>query len=55
MTALTLTSPPPNQTLGNAKLIGVTIVGLIAWFTVYWQLEPFANWAPTNERYFFVA
>ncbi len=45
MTASTLTSPPPNQTLGNAKLIGVTIVGLIVWFAVYWQLEPFSNWA----------
>jgi len=45
MTTSTLTSPPPNQTLGNAKLIGATILGLIGWFAVYWQLEPFSNWA----------
>src|SRR5487761_2183899 len=45
MTASTLISPPRNQTLGSAKLIGVTIAGLIAWFAVYWQLEPFSNWA----------
>jgi uncharacterized protein len=45
MTTSILTSPPPNQTLGNAKLIGATILGLIAWFAVYWQLEPFSNWA----------
>ena len=45
MTTSTLASPPPNQTLGDAKLIGVTILGLIAWFAVYWQLEPFSNWA----------
>ena len=45
MTTSALTSPPPNQTLGDAKLIGATILGLIAWFAVYWQLEPFSNWA----------
>ena len=45
MTASTLISPSPNRTLGNAKLVGATILGLIAWFAVYWQLEPFSNWA----------
>ncbi len=45
MSTSTLTSPPPNHTLGDVKLIGATIVGLIAWFAVYWQLEPFSNWA----------
>src|SRR5664279_3663987 len=45
MTTSTLTSPPPNQTLSNAKLIGATVLGLTAWFAVYWQLEPFSNWA----------
>ena len=45
MTTSTSISPPPNRTLGGAKPVGVTILGLVAWFAVYWQLEPFSNWA----------
>jgi uncharacterized membrane protein YraQ (UPF0718 family) len=45
MTSTTLTSPPPGHTVGHAKLIGATILGLVAWFVVYWQLEPFSDWA----------
>jgi uncharacterized protein len=45
MTASTLISPPPKQTVWNAKLIGATVLGLVAWFAVYWQLEPFSHWA----------
>ncbi len=42
MTASTLISPPPKQALGSAKLIGATVVALVAWFAVYWELEPFS-------------
>ena len=45
MTASTLISPPPNQTLGTAKLVGATVLAIVAWFAVYWQLESFSNWA----------
>jgi hypothetical protein len=45
MTTSTLISPPPKQALGNATLIGGTVLALIAWFAVYWQLEPFSTWA----------
>ncbi len=44
MTTETLTAPP-HAAPGSARLIGATIVGLIAWFAVYWQLEPFSKWA----------
>ncbi len=44
MTTETLTAPP-HATPGSARLIGATVVGLIAWFAVYWQLEPFSKWA----------
>jgi uncharacterized membrane protein YraQ (UPF0718 family) len=45
MTASTTISQPPDRTLGNAKLIGATVLALVAWFAVYWQLEPFSTWA----------
>jgi hypothetical protein len=45
MTASTLISPPSNQTLGTAKLVGATVLAIVAWFAVYWQLESFSNWA----------
>ncbi len=47
MAASTLISPPPNRALGDAKLIGVTVLATVAWFAIYWQLEPFSNWAVT--------
>jgi uncharacterized membrane protein YraQ (UPF0718 family) len=45
MTASTLTAPLPKQARGNAKLIAGTVLVLVAWFAVYWQLEPFSSWA----------
>ena len=45
MTTSTLISPPPDQTIGGTKLIAITLAGVIAWFAIYWQLEPFSNWA----------
>ena len=45
MTASALISPPPNRALDDAKLIGATVLTLVAWFAIYWQLEPFSNWA----------
>jgi uncharacterized protein len=44
---MTTQSPtaPPHVAPGSAHLIGATIVGLVAWFAIYWQLEPFSKWA----------
>lgn len=44
MTTESLTAPP-TLAPGSAKLIAATVVGLVAWFAVYWQLEPFSKWA----------
>jgi hypothetical protein len=44
MTLESLTAPP-TVAPGSAKLIAATVVGLVAWFAVYWQLEPFSKWA----------
>ncbi|HBK07637.1 MAG TPA: hypothetical protein DDZ81_17590 [Acetobacteraceae bacterium] len=45
MTASTLASPPPNQALRSAKLAAATVLGIVVWFAIYWQLEAFSNWA----------
>ena len=36
---------PPGQAPGSAKMTAVTLMGIGAWFLVYWQLEHFAAWA----------
>ncbi len=48
MTASTLISPPPNQALRDARLIGGTVLALVAWFAIYWQLQPFSEWVVAN-------
>lgn len=47
MTTESLTVPP-HVAPGSSRLIVATMAGLIAWFAVYWQLEPFSNWAVTQ-------
>jgi uncharacterized membrane protein YraQ (UPF0718 family) len=44
MTTESLTVPR-HVAPSSAKLVGAAIAGLVAWFTVYWQLEPFSKWA----------
>ena len=44
MTTQSLIAPPPHDSIGSFRLIGITTLALIAWFAVYWQLEPFSNW-----------
>ncbi len=44
MTASTLISTSPDRAPGNAKLIGATVLALVAWFPLYWQLQPFSDW-----------
>lgn len=47
MTASTLVSPP-RQGLRDATLIGITPVAIVAWFVVYWQLQPFSDWVVSH-------
>ena len=39
---------PPGIAPGSSRLIVLTTAALIIWFAVYWQLEPFSNWAVTQ-------
>ena len=45
MSSSTLTSPPAHQRLATAKLVGLTVLGVLAWFAIYWQLERVADLA----------
>lgn len=39
---------PPGIAPVSSRLIVLTTAALIIWFAVYWQLEPFSNWAVTQ-------
>ena len=44
MAALTSGTSPSVHGSGDAKLIGATVLALVAWFLLYWQLQPFSDW-----------
>lgn len=44
MTIFTASSSTRSQGFRDAKLVGATVIALVAWFALYWQLEPFSNW-----------
>jgi uncharacterized membrane protein YraQ (UPF0718 family) len=45
MTTSTLASPPASHETGSTRPVIVTVLAIALWFVVYWQLEPFSNWA----------
>lgn len=44
MSTATLTAPPRKRLSGDARLIVATVLAVVAWFAVYWQLEWFSTW-----------
>lgn len=44
MSTATLNAPPRKRLPESAGLIGGTVLAVIAWFAVYWQLEWFSTW-----------
>ena len=44
MNTTTLTAPPRKRLSGDLRLIGATVLAVVAWFAVYWQLEWFSAW-----------